>query len=299
MKAFSPRPEARHAHRHPPSRKSGAASGFVDLRPEATAQRELQAVMNRSPQVQRLARLQTEVSDRTAPSGAVIQRYLDIQGAGVFFEGDLEKLREKYSEDAIKQMLREIQIDGGKTRFPDIETVLNSPDLVMIGFANGNYYVEFIERARKVVQGGMERYVGGLVSYAPRPVQGFEDLHLTGLNNCVAIVVETQDDLGVSGIAMAHFTTPSDIDHQSRTFTDHGIMVLNGFRVRMPGGGVARLRWSRNSATDSDKYVSGESAARLVAQGLEVLDITTVSIESIVGGNCRYRLNHDGTAGWV
>lgn len=276
-------------------RDGQSAFQFFDNRPYAIAQRKLQAMMNQSPQAQRLAQLQASTN--------VIQRYLDIQGGGVFDAGNEEQFRQQYSAEARREMLSVIQEEAGpRARFPSIEAALASPDVIMIGGAEHEYYAEFIESERTVVDGGAQRNAGDHASYAARPAAGFEDLHLSGLMNCVAIVVETRDARGVSGIAMAHFTTPRGIDAQSRQLTDHGNLVLNGFPHLVPGG-EAHLRWNQGSPEERDdpsvKYLSGQSAANIVAFALHARGIRTLSIEPLEGGACRYRLNHDGTAGWA
>lgn len=299
---------------------------FLDNRPSSIAQTKLQSAMNQSSQILRLSQLQSTIhsnscivgqqkqlershnsavqrnEDKILSSGDVIQRYLDIEGDGVFEANDQERFHQQYTDEAIGEMLRAIQEEGEpRRRFPDIQTTLASPDVIMIGGTTGEYYVEFIESERLPVTGGAQRNAGDHASYASRPAQGFEDLHLSGLMNCIAIAVETRDQQGVSGIAMAHFTTPRGIDGTSKQLTPHGNMVLNGMRNLVPGG-IAHLRWNQGSPEERDdpsvSYLSGQSAANIVAFALHARGILTHSIESLSGGTCRYRLNNDGTAGW-
>ena len=70
MKAFSPdsklaTQQANQARKPPTAPEAAAprASRFVDNRPEATAQRMLQAMMHQSPQVQRQAQLQAKMNN--------------------------------------------------------------------------------------------------------------------------------------------------------------------------------------------------------------------------------------------
>ncbi len=83
MKAFSPKskPETQQANqerKRPTSHETAPSrvSGFVDNRPEAIAQRKLQAMMNRSPQVQPLAQLRSPCPAlrRSLPHNAVPTR---------------------------------------------------------------------------------------------------------------------------------------------------------------------------------------------------------------------------------
>jgi len=80
MKAFSSqsKTETLQARNHPPSRESEAASGVVDHRPEAIAQRKLQALMHQSPQVQRLTQLQEMMNNsRRVKALAQLQAMID------------------------------------------------------------------------------------------------------------------------------------------------------------------------------------------------------------------------------
>lgn len=102
MKAFSPKarletPQANQALRRPTAREAAAsrASGFVDNRPEATAQRKLQAMMYQSPQVQRQAQLQARIDNSPrvraqVPLQAVLQRTVLLPaGTSDIDKGDL------------------------------------------------------------------------------------------------------------------------------------------------------------------------------------------------------------------
>ena len=117
MKAFSPKskletPQANQARKRPTAHEAAPSrvSGFVDNRPEATAQRTLHAIMHQSPQVQHQAQLQAEMNNGPRVKAQVqLQSMIDNCPRQVAQRQQLERLFVTANNSARMKQLRASQ----------------------------------------------------------------------------------------------------------------------------------------------------------------------------------------------
>jgi hypothetical protein len=154
---------------------------FKDLRLDATAQEKRASWMAHSARTRQLAQLQSMVN--SFQSGSSLQRKLKIHGQ--FWDGSEEAgFREVYGADE-RKIMRAITEEIPLAPRTLTEVLASDMEIGLYIRGNGEYTAGRLDDV-KIVTGGRTRTADGNPLVMSMPADGFEEMRISGLYDCLA-----------------------------------------------------------------------------------------------------------------
>ncbi|MET3431196.1 hypothetical protein ABIC71_000674 [Herbaspirillum seropedicae] len=273
-------------------REKSHASNLVQLadnRPHYISQRKLQTVAENSHRGKLTAQFQEIADKKDAPP---IQRVIAIDGKSWGRGSEVEfRAAHKDADDIAREI--KMEIGGGPKTLS--AALADDRTFSVKRTEEGGYIVDL---ANQVVEGGRTRVVGAEPVHVTKPHEGFEDIEINGLLDCLGIyitrVVETQFGPTVEEVSAVHFLTPTHIDKSTKLLKTGGQQLLNHVVGLVQGKGQLFATIVRS---DEDTKSSGNAALR-VGSYLEGLGVSQI-IPYDHHAEVTLRLDNTGQALWV
>lgn len=230
--------------------------------------------------------------------GAIIQRQLVVDGDSLIYGPQhAEAFKAKYANqlEEITEAMEAADV------YLTIDGALNAPQTIFVRQRDsGELWVESAA-ARSAVPGGTTRAVSALPELAVRPQTGFEQFTMSGLINCVGILLEARRGPTIEAIAGCHFDTPKFTEvagqgeQKTRIIRPDGVAAIQTMLhfARKHGDALRALLWYVENPSSS-----GIDAGRVVVAIAKVLHEQNVQVVTSRGvGSRTYTLHSDGTGG--
>ncbi|KKO47109.1 hypothetical protein WG68_00155 [Arsukibacterium ikkense] len=279
------------------SSKIGAGESslkFVDNRPEAIAQRKLQAMANNRPQTKQTGQLHPFDAD-----SVVVQRIINVDGRD-YGPDDKEAFEQRYDERHRAGMLP-VFLD-----FPyaprTIADALADQRHIYLKFEEDDpeYGVSYNGVASALVTdvgGGKQRVAGEIPELILKPAVGFEQMDITGLIMCIGIVIEAQKDNVVEAASGGHFVTPSAMEESALNGRGVG-QLASLINLAKPHGTLSATLCHAASAEKIDTSKKSTSMSAMTAINAIVSFLLSNGVSKVnilqTGSKISYKLDSNG-----
>jgi hypothetical protein len=136
------------------------------------------------------------------------------------------------------------------------------------------------------------REAGATPVYVKRPEQKVEEIHITGLINCIGVIIEVVDkhDGKVAGAAGGHFVTPEMLENTKGELTKEGLTFIGNI-LKLVDAQEGEKRFSLHFSGDADS--STKMALAVLNGKFNIKGYKNMSANK-GPSEITYSLNHEG-----